>query len=267
MPKGALLKRMLARLPGRGETLVPKSQQGGDIFLVEYPKSGVTWLSQSLANAFLINAGREDRATFSSVRCYIPDLNVSTDIVAPQLGEAGVRFYKSHATFRRSYVHTVYIARHPVQVMKSYLTYSRASGSHFKDLAAFCDDPDRGIEAWRAHVRAWFDGRHDSNRHFLHLVRYEDMLNDLPKVLGALSENFGWCLSSEAIAKAVAFSERDRMAAQEDIYRRHNPNHKMTFVGKGDHKTTAEIDLDTEARIRTTCAEELELLGYGNGGR
>lgn len=262
LPVPALLKRILTRMMGIGESQVPRTRRSGDVFLVEFPKSGVTWFSQVLANAFLIDAGRKDRATFTSVRNYIPDLNVSTEIEAPRLGSAGVRFYKSHATFRRAYVHTIYIARHPSAVMKSYMAYSRATGTSIQDFSSFCDDPDRGIEAWRAHVRSWLANGKNSSRYFVHLVRYEEMVDDLPKVMGELSDNFGWNLSPEAIAQAVAFCERSQMAAQEDLYRRHNPNHRMKFVGTGSDKIAVPDDLETEARIRSTCAAELHLLGY-----
>jgi hypothetical protein len=98
----------------------------------------------------------------------------------------------------------------------------------------------------------------DTSQRQLHLVRYEDLMDDAGAILAGLNENLGWGLSDAAIAEAVKRSTRDEMRTQEGLYRRHNPAHRLDFVGKA----KADLVSPQADRIARECAEELTYLGY-----
>ncbi|OOY25876.1 hypothetical protein BMI91_05670 [Thioclava sediminum] len=248
----------LAMQGRRDAALSPERLQAGDTFIVEFPKSGVTWLTMLLANAFAVEHGLGERVTFGSVRRFVPDLHASR-AVAPRLSPGGVGFYKSHAGFNRNYATTIYLVRHPAAVMKSYHKFrTTLDAATPADLAVFLDDPRFGIAAWKAHVGAWIIAPRDTSQRQLHLVRYEDLVADAGAVLAALNDNLGWALSEASLAEAVARSSRDAMRAQEDLYRRHNPAHRLDFVGKGEVADDAAV----AAKVARACAAELARLGY-----
>ena len=148
---------------------VSNIQFSNDFYVVEFPKSGITWFTVLLANTFLANQGSHDSATFSSVRSYIPDLEANPELQAFEFTCPQVRFYKSHSEFLSDYVNVVYVARNPVDVMKSYYRYRHDLGSFDGSFEEFCLASPFGIDAWRRHVNSWFvDNINYANR-FIHL--------------------------------------------------------------------------------------------------
>lgn len=262
MSIAAACQRAREHLHARREArLSPVRQRANDFFLVEFPKSGVTWLSLLLANAFLAQRGGTETATFASVRCYIPDLHVNRHCEAVPLGPSGQAFYKSHVSSNGRFVHTIYLARHPVAVMRSYYRYCLSRELFEGSLAAFVEHPRRGVPAWREHVRSWLTGNRDSDRHFVHLVRYEELVAGTTATLGGLSRNFGWDLSEASLDEAERRSSRETMLAQEQLYRQHNPNHRMQFVASKAHD---DMEPRLAQSIADQCGEELTLLGYAD---
>lgn len=247
----------------RDARLSPERLQAGDTFIVEFPKSGVTWLTMLVANAFAAEHGLGERVTFGSVRRFVPDLHASR-AVAPRLSPGGLGFYKSHASFNRNYVTTIYLVRHPLAVMKSYHKFrARLDPATPADFDSFLEDKSFGLAAWKCHVGAWLLIPRDSSQRQLHLVRYEDLLADAGSVLAELSANLGWELSETAIADAVCRSTRNEMRGQEELYRRHNPGHRLAFVSEvGAAVDGVEVDSAAVDRIARVCAPELARLGY-----
>lgn len=238
--------------------LSPERLHSGDTYIVEFPKSGVTWLTMLIANAFAIQYDMPETITFASVRRFIPDLHASR-AEAPRLSPTGLGFYKSHAKFNRNYVSTIYLARHPLRVMHSYQKFRATLDPRTPEtLESFIDDPVNGLIAWKQHIRSWLMTPRDSAQRQLHLVRYEDLIKDTEGVLSDLSINLGWGLSENSIKDAVKRSLREEMQSQENIYRRHNPTHVLDFVGSGQPDLTSKI----EEQVRRRCANELKILGY-----
>lgn len=244
-----------------GKHLTPSVHSSADFFLVEFPKSGVTWLSVLLANLFLIRSGSSDRATFSSVRSYIPDLHVSNQSTAIPLGDGAVRFYKSHSEFNPAYIHTIYLARHPYDVMKSYHRYLTEQSVYAGSLEELCFRSDWGLVRWKKHVTSWLYHGMDTNQYFLHLIRYEDLVEQTHDEIAALGKNFGWCFEPSVIDSAVNSSERSIMCAQEKIYGSRNPNKLGRFVGEK-ASGGSEDDQELREKIDHVYSQELELLGY-----
>lgn len=238
--------------------LSPHTLTAGDTFIVEFPKSGITWLTILLANAFARELGHTNKVTFGSVRRYVPDLHASRAI-APSLGPSMIRFYKSHDIYNRNYVNSIYLVRHPVNVMLSYHKFRSNRDPATPNFEKFLDNEEFGIRAWKRHVRSWLDTNHDSSQRQLHLVRYEDLLQNAQDVIDKLNENFCWGLSGSSIHHAISLSSRQEMQAQEQLYRSNNPNHDVDFVGRSNGNKCSP---ETRAKIVAECAIELKHLKY-----
>lgn len=239
----------------------PRPDAGsGDFYICEFPKSGITYLTVLLANLLLIANDYRARATFASVRNYITDLCVAERVKSHQFADPPIRLYKTHSVFSAQFIHSLYLVRHPVDVMASNLRYAIGRGWWDSENSDnFLDHPVLGLEAWKSHVNGWL-GEHDfaSDVIFIHLLRYEDLIANPARELQNISDNFGWQLPTEAFAAAVAASTREEMRAQEQRYRSFNPNHRFEFVSQAG----SDLDKNSTARILASCQDELRLLGY-----
>lgn len=239
--------------------LVPRHS---DVWLVEFPKSGVTWLSTLIGNIALIESGRSEIATFATSSLYVPDIHVSRDIGELPYHSPPCRFLKSHATYNTDYHFVIYLARHPLAVMKSYYTFLNSFGT--QELSSFDDfveSKDHGIASWRNHVRSWLLAKHGATRLFV--LRYEDLLQDPNTELVKISEAFGWSFSTQSIETAILRSSVRNMAANEASFRQFQTGpENAQFVRK---PFKGEIDETLVSRIEEACAAELELLGYTGG--
>lgn len=235
-----------------------RAPQHNDVYIVEFPKSGVTWLSTILANVALIESGRKEVASFAAVHLFVPDIHQTRDIGPVPYDRPPVRMIKSHAEFNPNYPAVIYLARKPLDVMKSYFRFNHESGGPaFESFDSFCRSNEFGIPCWRRHVRSWLTGSVIGQR--LHVCRYEDLFEDAFREIDSISKNFGWNISREAISEALRRSSMDQMRAAEDLYRTKNPRYTMRFVGGSND---FEIEASTVAYIEQQCRVELKLLGY-----
>lgn len=258
-----LLRRL--RNPSRTRAYrecVPEVPWHNDFYLVEFPKSGVTWLSTILANLALIESGRNEVASYSSVHMFVPDIHVTQSLGELPYTRPPVRFIKSHAQYNPFYAFLVYLVRHPLGVMKSYYRFTSELGDEGRrSFDSFCRSKKMGIPAWREHIRSWLVGKAVPQR--LHLCRYEDLCAKPYDEILRISDNFGWNLSDDAIRKAIALSSMDRMKESESLYRNGNPRYGMEFVGGVNR---FEVEERTIRYIESYCRHELELLSYGPVG-
>jgi hypothetical protein len=236
----------------------PHDPQATDIFLVEFPKSGVTWLSCLVANSALIESGRVERATYASVNLHVPDIHQTRNIGELCYSIPHARFIKSHAFKHKRYVYVIYLVRDPKSVMLSYYRFRKYHDPEFAlDYADFLADSGLGLPAWKKHVLGWVseDGRGTR----MHLVRYEDLLVDPLGCLSELNTNFGFGWSVDAMTEAVKLSSIGKMQEQERLFAKNAPFHKFNFVAGGlnDSDMTKLND-----HIDELCQEERRLLGY-----
>lgn len=236
----------------------PENPRHSDTFLVEFPKSGITWLSTILANVALIESGREEIAGFVNSRLFVPDIHVSRTLADPIHTRPPVRLIKSHAAFNPNYGFVIYLCREPLPVMKSFYQYEVDLGHFSGNFDEFCRSEKTGIAAWKRHVNSWLTGPVLESRR-LCLVRYEDLLRDPQKEVSAINEIFGWSLSRTAIDAAIERSTMEVMKRDELTYKSRNPRYTMTFVGG---KKQFEVTPETEEFIRSASTEECRLLGY-----
>lgn len=252
----ASVKR-IKRRRGENKTLAIDGR-ANDFYIVEFPKSGVTWLSTILGSMALKASGRAESVTFPSSNLYVPDIHLTRSVGPVAYHVPPVRFIKSHAGFNSRYVFVIYLVRHPLSVMKSYYRFLKdLNANPHESFDSFCRSRKYGIRAWNAHVESWLGGRNVGQR--LHLCRYEDLINDAHSEIMEINANFGWNISAAIIDQAVRDSSMQNMKKSEERYRSHNPRHSMHFVGGGGQFEVAESTVDyiqDEARV------SLKLLGY-----
>jgi len=231
-----------------------------DFYVAEFPKSGITFLTVLLANAFLAANGYRARATFASVRNYIVDLCVAEHVESLLFQDPPVRFYKTHSLFSSQFIHSLYLVRHPADVLMSNFRYAKGRGWwENDDITAFIEHPTFGIDAWCRHVDSWLvEHRFASDVVFVHVVRYEDLVADPLATLKSLDENFGWNLPEQALTETLELGSREAMRAQEARYRATNPNHEFEFVSPQE----ADVEEFVRQQALARCTAQLALLGY-----
>jgi hypothetical protein len=244
-------------------TEFPANPCHDDLYLVEFPKSGATWLCFLMANANLLLSGDDrQRVTFFNIHAFIPDINVSPRLADPVTALPGFRLIKSHAPLNLNYPRVFYLVRNPCDVMASYHAFLNQTGWFRGSLDCLIEHPEFGIAAWTRHVSGWLDNVPPS-RSFA-LLRYEDILADPTKELVALYRLLGFDISGQIVVKAVERSSIERMRADEAEANARHPNcGKMEFVRKGNVGGARQgIPGDLKRRIEQEAAPLMKRLGY-----
>jgi len=248
--------------PRGHDSLTAANPRHNDIYIVEFPKSGVTWLSTLLANMALIESGRKEIVAFPSSGLYIPDVHICRYIGDVAYASPPVRMIKSHSEYNPNYAFIIYLVRNPVDVMKSYYRFAGETSpellASIGSFDSFCRSEKYGAPAWRRHIRSWLK-RQVLTGNKLHLCRYEDLVTDAAHELEKISQGYGWQVCASSIAGAVDRSTMQKMKESEAFHRSVNPCHTITFVGGKDGTVMAE---ETREYVRETCAEEMQFLGY-----
>lgn len=225
-----------------------------DLYVVEFPKSGVTWLCTLLGNLAALESGSKAVVNYANSIAWVPDIHIDRTVGEPLHSWPPQRIIKSHARFQREYAFAIYLARHPVAVMKSYYRYAAAfQGAQFDDFGAFLRSEKYGVDAWRDHVRSWLARR--PSHHRILLVRYEDLLEDAASQLVRISDVFGWNVDPGHAGIAAERSTAEKMQANEGALGIGGPQ----FVKQASTASVTEADL---ALIHDRCADEMRMLGY-----
>lgn len=188
---------------------LPGERHDDDLFVVEFPKSGVTWLTFLLANVNAQLGGDRRAVTYFNLNDFVPDVQSVSHLSVPRAALPGYRFFKSHAPYIPEYRKVFYLVRDPRQVMVSYLAFLTGLGWFRGTLEQLVADKTLGIRAWVDHVAGWLDGIHPSAS--FALVRYEDLLSNPHGELERLYRLLGLPVTAEIIATAVQRSSIERM--------------------------------------------------------
>lgn len=228
------IKKQIRYLPYKKD--IPLNPKHDDIYIVEFPKSGVTWLSFIMANILLKKQEINEQVTFYNIHKYIPDVH---HLRGSEINDSGdYRFIKSHATYNPYYYLVVYLLRNPVDVMVSYYNFERDKG-HDVSFDSFVRSEQYGISAWCKHVNGWLNNEDIPQR--ISLVRYEDLRNNTYQEIKNLTSNLGMNISDNIVKDAIELSNLENMKKSEELYRENNPNYHMSFVGKKNKIRKEEI--------------------------
>jgi len=212
---------------------LPKKPLSNDIFLVEYPKSGITWLCFLISNSIISNENNNSiKVTFYNIQQLISDVHMSRDVPIKNLWNTNTpRFIKSHYKYKQDYSNIIYLVRDPLSVMTSYYNYLSGLGKLNCSFFDFVRSKEYGIDRWIDHVNSWTKSIKNGQR--LHIVKYEELISNPQATLENLFNNVGIKISSDAIISAIKSSSLIEMKKQERIYRNHNPFYHLNFVRKG----------------------------------
>lgn len=201
---------------------LPANPRADDLYLVEFPKSGVTWLSFLIGNANLLLSGEEDRAvTFFNLNDFVADIEVNRHLNPAPQPPLGFRLIKSHAAFNRFYTKAIYLVRDPRNVMASYWHFLTQLGFYKRSLSVMIDDRRFGIESWRRHVASWLDEAEPSQS--VMVLKYEDLLRDAAGELKRVYRMLGRDLPDEVARLAVERSSIERMREDETMFNASHP--------------------------------------------
>jgi hypothetical protein len=242
---------------------LPADPRADDLYLVEFPKSGVTWLSFLVANTNLLLAGDRERAvTFFNINDFVPDIEVNRHVNPIAPAPLGFRVIKSHAAFNRFYSKAIYLVRDPRDVMASYWHFLTGLGFFQGTLEAMIGDPRFGIAAWCAHVASWLDKAEPSQS--LMVLKYEDLRRDTTGQLKRVYRLFGLDLADAVASLAVERSGIERMREEEALFNASHPALKdFDFVRKtAIDGPRAPLSAGLREQIAHAAAPLLARLGY-----
>lgn len=253
------LRRTLGNLPHL--VTVPAAPCIDDTFLVEFPKSGITWLTFLIASVNLQKSGLERLPTFFAINDLVPDIHTSRHL-PPPLPFPSHRFIKSHAPYNPLYSKVIYLVRDPRDVMASYYAFASKLGWYQGSLSDMIRDPQFGIEAWVNHAQSWLTQTRPSVS--FNVIRYEDLRSDTASVLKHIYALLGFTIEPEVIHAAVEGSSFSKMKENEAFCADRNltlPDN-FTFVRKGGRSHKEEISAEDLRYIEQLAGETMKIFGY-----
>lgn len=205
---------------------LPRNPMHDDIYLVAYPKSGVTWLQHIIGNIELNLADKDEIITYYNHHKYLPDIHQTKNIKVNRFLDR--TFIKSHEEFNACYYFVVYLIRNPYDVMVSY--YNFLLIYEYKLTFEEFVKSSNGITAWKKHVNSWLYKNERAQRR--HIIKYEDLIKNSENEIRKLYKNFGLEISNDILNKALLNSSLNSMSGSENHYKENNPKHTLYFVGK-----------------------------------
>jgi hypothetical protein len=240
-----------------------------DLYIVEFPKSGTTWLSTILANVEIINSGENTfkNITFGNLESFFSDIycGYPSNYYSPLFGG---RLLKTHEPVTLDLHRIIYIYRNPISVMKSY--YSMCIGlkiiSEKLTFSEFIKHQTFGVEAWKNHVRGWLFN--SSSSQVVCFLSYESLINDTLFHVDKIYKFFGVNIKSHILEEAIEMSSLNNMGIMEKQHQESDLRYKIkyqndyTFVRTDSERKLNNINEEDERYILLSCSDELRWLGY-----
>lgn len=243
----------------------PIQKRHDDLYLVSYPKSGVTWLSCLLAYLGLRLSNDNREVTVFNVQDYVPDIHVSRYInLDSQMPGLGFRVIKSHSYFNPDYKKVIYLVRDPRDVIISYWYYLSTLGQYHGSLSDLLRAPEFGVDAWSRHVRGWLEETPPST--MINFIRYEDLKARPQFVLKHLLSLFGLYNQDELIDCALDALSFENMRNSEIEYSSFNPTipSDHAFMRKGKSGGWREEISESDLRfVENICGNLMSKFNYG----
>ena len=177
-------------------------------YIVEFPKSGITYLSWLIANVVLDRHHEKKDVTFFNVDEFVCDEHMfSRELFTYKSNEFG-SFVKTHSLPLPYHRRVIYLMRNPLDTMVSYFNYCGLEKWN-GDFTRFLNDSNYGISAYLKHVESWL-GNDRAIRAFV--LRYEDLVSNPLDCLRQIFMNcFGIQISNQILQNAVDRSTKEKM--------------------------------------------------------
>lgn len=211
------------------------------IYLVEYPKSGVTFLSCLLANYYA-----EDEVNYFNVHQFVGDLHIGK---LNNSATGRYNFYKTHAEVNTNFHYVIHLARNPHDTLVSYFNYYTSRAVYAGSFQEFLLSP-RGMTRYRRHINGWINCYKDT-RYFP--ISYERLCAEPSVFLMRWCELNGETLDEARLGKALSASSKDSMVKQEIAYKGGGRSFE-SFVGEKKFKAAHMTKTDHEL-IEKNCSE------------
>jgi len=245
----------------------PRSE---DIFVVTQMKCGTTWMQHVVYEVLHRGSGDlvESGTALYGVSPWLESRkSVSVDD-APLLGEERPsRLIKTH--FPRAAcpwgggARYIYVARHPASCFASCVDFIRANAGPLRpaleDIQSWFTSEDMWWGPWPTHVGGWWKASQTS--HNVLFVRFEDMKEDLPAVVGHIVDFLGLePLSDEEMAEVTRKCSFQYMQQYKNAFEMHPPHvlavDSQMFV-RGTADRHRDMDAETRESIMTWCREAM----------
>lgn len=223
---------------------LPNNPNNSDLYIVEFPKGGITWFSTILANTCFLEEGINKKATYYNLEQFIGDVHINKIINTNESVYPYHRIIKSHDSFNPYYRHVVYLIRNPFSVMNSYYHYTVNNKQFTGTFDEFIKNDKYGIKTWVRHVESWLKPQKEMK---FHLVRYEDLQDNAFESIKNLFGNLGYKIDDEKIQKAIDLSQFSEMKKNNNHYKEFSPVRKYDFVREG--KKNIELSDDIKKYI------------------
>jgi hypothetical protein len=227
-----------------------------DIFIVAYPKSGITWLQNMVAAAIF---GLDPEHTPDAlVQDLVPDVHYKPFYKRYRTPT----FFKTHHLPRPDYRRVVYLLRDGRDAMVSYWHHLQALSGRRIDLAAMLSAGELFPCPWHDHVEQWTANPHDAD---MITIRYEDLKADPVTALVRLCDFAGESRDRSVLASVAEKCSFEAMRAREQRLGWDNPDwpKDRPFVRRGiagSYKD--EMPAETLALFLAEAGETLRKVGY-----
>ena len=209
---------------------IPKIQNHDDLYIVEFPKSGITWLGTILTNTCFLEEDISKQATHFNLEQFIGDIHVNNSIKNNESIFPYHRIMKSHNTYNPYYRHVIYLLRNPFSVMNSYFHFAVNNNLFKGDLESFIKSANFGIKTWIAHVDSWINPPKSLK---FHIIKYEDLIDKPEKTMSFLYKNLGWDINEFIQKKSIELSSFKNMKSLDEHYKQYCPFRKYDFIREG----------------------------------
>lgn len=214
---------------------LPNNPNNSDLYIVEFPKGGITWFSTIIASTCFLEENISKKVTHFNLEQFIGDVHQNKIISENTKIFPYHRIIKSHDTYNPYYRHVIYLVRNPFSVMSSYFHFTISNNMFTGTFEEFIKDEQFGIQTWVNHVSSWITPKKVLKFHYL---KYEELIDEPFKTVNDLYKNLGWDIDTEKVERAIELSGFENMKELNNHYKKFCPFRKYDFVRKGKKETT-----------------------------
>jgi len=202
-----------------------------DIYISSFPKSGRNWVSFLLANFNKLYYNKKGVINFKNIYRWVPN-DIPVPKKPPIEDEGLPRMVARHSLYEGQDVKSIYIMRHPADVMVSYYHFMIGrKGMELGSFSSMIRDSDLGIPAWVDHVESW-------EGNWSLVIRYEDLkrdpLNELSRMVDLIGGYDGDIQGiMEKTVKKSSFENMKRVEEKWGLPNKKGKNNNYTFMRSG----------------------------------
>lgn len=231
----------------REDKPMPRNPKSDDVWLVSFPRSGVTWMTFLLANLMVKFCRKNIDVNFKTIYSIIPDIHYNKENIPDDTTfHPFPRMIKSHSEYLPDYKRVIYLIRDPRDVMVSYYDYltNKISGPRFKDFSDFIKNRQYGVSTWVKHIKSWI------NKWDI-IIRYEDLKTNpkgqLEKILSFLNIK---TINEDDINFAIEKSSLEEMQSmeKEGMVKVNAFKKDFAFIRKGDVGGWKDVFKESDTR-------------------